>query len=120
MPVVKLTQELLDSGELQCPPSKPRLEYCCKDFPGVYLLVYSKSDIQTLFYRYKDANGKTCHHKLGRTTDIDLQEARNRAKIFRAKLQLGEDPHAEEKTKHKAISFHDFFQDQYLPRDQHT
>ena len=89
MPVVKLTQEMLDSGELQCPPSKPRLEYCSKDFPGVYLLVYSKSDIQTLFYRYKDANGKTCHHKLGRTSEIDLETAHEKVRELRARQTLG-------------------------------
>ena len=106
MPVVKLTQELLDSGELQCPPSKPRLEYCSKDFPGIYLLVYSKSDIQTLFYRYKDANGKTCHHKLGRTSEIDLKTAHEKVRELRARQTLGlnVDTRKEARTKNDSIT----------------
>ena len=40
---------------------------------GLYLEVRATSPGQGTYYlRYKDANGKTCHQKIGRTTDMDL------------------------------------------------
>lgn len=115
MPVVKLTQELLDSGELQCPPSKPRIEYCDKELPGLYVLVSSRSDIRSFFLRWKDSNGKTCHTRIARTTEIDLKEARERAKKLKAKITLGMDPKATEKTKRTAITLDKAVQDYVWP-----
>jgi integrase len=95
MPIIKLFQQEIDA--LQCPASKARIEYCDKNLPGLYVLVSSKSSIKSFFLRYKDNNGKTCHQKLGRTTDIDLDEARRRAKKLKAELLLGIDRWADEK-----------------------
>ena len=115
MPVVKLTQELIDSGELQCPPTKLRTEFCDSTQPGLYLLV-SKGNVKSYFLRFKSPDtGRTTHIKLGRTTDIDLDEARRRAKKLRAEITLGKDPRADEKAKKAVPTFDEFFQDHYLP-----
>ena len=113
MPVIKLSQQAIDS--LQCPASKSRIEYCYKDMTGLYVLVSSKSNIKSYFLRHRDENGKTCHQKLGRTTDIDLDEARRRAKILKAEITLGKDPSADKKAKKAVLTFDVFFREHYLP-----
>ena len=113
MPVIKLSQQAIDS--LQCPDSKARIEYCDKNMTGLYVLVSSKSNIKSYFLRYKDASGKTCHQKLGRTTDIDLDEARRRAKTLKAELLLGIDRWANKKARKAVLSFDVFFREHYLP-----
>lgn len=116
MPVVKLTQELIDSGELQCSPAKLRTEFCDSTQSGLYVLVSSKGNVRSYFLRFKSPDtGRTTHIKLGRTTDIDLDEARARAKTLRAEITLGKDPRADEKARKAVITFDEFFQEYYLP-----
>ena len=80
MPVLKLTSEFI-SNQLQCPADKPRIEFCDTDLPGLYVEVRATSPKQGTYYlRYKDATGKTCHQKIGRTGDITLADARKAAK----------------------------------------
>ena len=74
MPIVKLTQSFIATN-LQCPDGKNRIEYCDTELPGLYIETRATSEGQGTWYlRYKDANGKTCHQKLGRTTEIDLMD----------------------------------------------
>lgn len=117
MPVTKLSQQAID--RLQCPASKARIEYCDKQTPGLYVLVSSKSDIKSYFRRYKDANGKTCHQKIGRTTDIDLDEARQRAKRLKAeiflKLSSVIDPRDKDPEKQQSPTLNDYYESYYLP-----
>ena len=114
MPVIKLSQQLIDSQDLHCPAGKRRVEYCDKDLPGLYLEQRS-SGLSSYYFRYKDANNKTCHQKIGRTTDIDLEEARTRAKQLRAEITLGADPRAEANAKKAVPKFTEFFEQQYIP-----
>jgi hypothetical protein len=113
MPIIKLFQQEIDT--LQCPDSKARIEYCDQNLPGLYVLVSSKSSIKSFFLRYKNANGKTCHQKLGRTTDIDLDEARRRAKLLRAEITLGKDPRSEANNKKAIPTLTVFMEEQYIP-----
>ena len=46
----------------------------------------------TLYLRYKNPDGKTCHSKLGNSQARPLKEARNRATRLKAKIELGADP----------------------------
>jgi len=101
---------------LVCPEGQRRVELVDAGGTGLYCEVRATSPGQGTYYlRYKDAGGKTCHEKIGRTTDIDLDEARRRAKTLKAEITLGKDPRADDKAKQAAISFHDFFQNHYLP-----
>ena len=114
MPVVKLTQEGI--SKLRCPEGKRRIEYCDTGGTGLYLEVRSTSPGQGTYYlRYKDNCGKTCHQKLGRTTDIDLDEARSRAKKLKAEITLGKDPRADEKARNAIPNFSYFFTEEYIP-----
>src|ERR1700752_365769 len=114
MPVVQLNQNFINNN-LECPEGKMRIEYCDTDLPGLYVLVGNTCKVTTYFLRYKDATGKTCHHKIGRTTDIDLVEARRQAKQLRASIALGADPRGEQKAKKESLTFTEFFENHYLP-----
>ena len=88
------------SNELHCPDGKTRVELCDKAHPGLYVEVRATSPGQGTYYlRYKDTTGKTCHQKIGRTTDIDLADARKRRKHLRAEIPLGADPRGEAKAR---------------------
>jgi integrase len=117
MPVIKLTQDLIDSGELQCPPSKLRHELCDSAMPGLYLLISSRSDVKSFYLRFRSPKngGRTTHVKLGRTTEISLDEARERAKKLKAEITLGMDPKAAEKTERTAITLDKAVQDYVWP-----
>ena len=117
MPIIKLTQDLIANDQLTCPADKRRIEYCDGHskvaVPGLYLEVRHSG--QTFYLRYKDANSKTCHQKLGRTTDIDLATAREKAKVLRTQIALGADPGADKKAVRAILTFTTFFEDHYLP-----
>jgi len=102
--------------ELKCPDGKARIEYCDADRSGLYIEVRASSPGQGTYYlRYKNALNKTAHQKLGRTTEISLKEARERAKQEKAKITMGADPRAEERARKAVITYADFFNDYYLP-----
>lgn len=115
MPITKLTRQFI-SNNLQCPGNKSRIEYCDSEFPGLYVEVRATSQGQGTFYlRYKDSSGKTCHQKIARTTDVNLLEARKRARTLKAEIELGADPRAEEKARKAVLTFDEFFEQHYLP-----
>jgi len=115
MPTLQLTTTFIANG-LICPEGKPRIEYCDRDLPGLYVLVSATSPGQgTFFLRYKDITGKTCHQKIGRSSDINLAEARKRARDLRAEIQLGANPRGEHKAKQAVPTLDAFFADSYLP-----
>ena len=115
MPIIKLQQHMI--SQLQCPAGKSRIEWCDIDVPGLYVLVSAVGKISTYFLRSKVA-GKTCHQKIGRTTEIDLAEARKRAKTLKAEIQLGADPRGEAKVKTGILTFDKLMEDHYLPYKQ--
>lgn len=115
MPVLKLTNGFITQN-LHCPAPKLRVEYCDTELPGLYVEVRATAQGQgTWYWRYKDGTGKTCHQKLGRTTDIDLTEVRKKAKSLKAEIQLGADPRGEEKARLAVLTFTEFFENHYLP-----
>ena len=115
MSIIKLTQQFI-SNNLQCPANKNRIEYCDEELPGLYVEVRFTSPGQGTYYlRYKDDSGKTCHQKIGRTTDINLTEARKQARTLKAEIALGADPCAEERARQTVLTFAEFFEQHYLP-----
>ncbi len=115
MPILKLTQDIM-STELTCPPGMRRIELCDIDLPGLYVEVRATSPGQGTYYlRYKDGAGKTCHSKLGRTTETTLAEARRQARTLKAEIQLGADPRGEHRAKQAVPTLSAFFEESYLP-----
>jgi len=115
MPVIKLTQQII-SSELMCSEGKQRIELCDIEVPGLYVLVSAVKPGQgTYFLRYKDTNGKTCHQKIGRTTDVELADARKRAKQLKAEIHLGADPRGQARTQKDVPTLDSFFAEHYEP-----
>jgi integrase len=80
---------------------------------GLYL--EARQNGRSWYLRYRDSDGVSRHTKLGSANDLDLATARKRAKALRAEIALGADPSAEKKAAKKALTFSDFFTDEYLP-----
>ena len=115
MPIVTLTNHVIATG-LTCPEGKARVELCDIELPGLYVLVSASAPGHgTYFLRYKDHSKKTCHEKIGRTSEISLMDARKKAKSLKATIQLGADPRGEAKARREVITFTDFFELHYLP-----
>jgi integrase len=101
---------------LQCPDGKRRVEWCDSEVPGLYVEIRATAERQGTYYlRYKNKVGKTCHQKLGRTTDISLSDARKAAKALRGQVVQGADPRAEKKSRKEVPLWEDFFSLQYVP-----
>lgn len=115
MPIIKLSESFVRNS-LHCPEDKSRIEYCDQDTPGLYVEVRATSQGQGTYYlRYKDDTGKTCHQRIGRTTEVTLAEARRQARTLKASIALGRSPKAEEKAKQAVMSYTEFFEQHYLP-----
>jgi len=104
---------------LVCPEGKRRIEYVDKG-TGLYVEVRATAPGEGTFYlRYRNASGKTCHQKIGRTTDIDLDEARLRAKKLKAEITLGQDPKAVENNAKSIITLNQLMDDYVRPYLEH-
>jgi len=115
MAVVKLTQQFIDH-QLICSEGVQRTEYVSDERSGLYVEVRSSSNGQGTYYlRYKDISGKSCHQKIGKTSDISLADARRKVKELKAEISLGADPRAEDKARKAVVTFDEFFNDHYLP-----
>ncbi|AYQ26905.1 MULTISPECIES: site-specific integrase [unclassified Polaromonas] len=113
--IEKLDQAFVDSS-LQCPPGQRRVELVDPLRSGLYIEVRATSPGQGTYYlRYKDAGSKTCHQKIGRTTDMTLADARKQAKNLRASITMGADPRGELKAQKSVPTMATFFRDSYLP-----
>ena len=113
--LVTLNSEFLANG-LTCPPGRRKIEFNDTGLPGLYVEVTAASEgVGSLYLRYKDAHGKTCHQKIGRTSDTTLAEARQRAKQLKAEIYLGADPRAAARAKKAVLTYGTMFREFYLP-----
>lgn len=81
-----LDQSYIDT-QLICPPGEAKSELVDPQRTGLYIEVRAKSPGEGTYYlRHKDAAGKTCHVKIGRTRQLTLQEARKSALTLKASL----------------------------------
>jgi len=88
--IIKLTADFI-ANQLQCPEGQRRIEYVDKGGTGLYVEVRATSQGRGTFYwrTRSPETGKTIHQKLGHTTDIDLETAREKVRQLRAKQTLG-------------------------------
>jgi integrase len=115
MAIVKLTQDFINT-QLACPPGVHRTEFVSDERTGLYVEVRDASKGEGTYYlRYKDNANKSCHQKIGRTSEVTLADARRKVKELKAEIELGADPRAEEKARLAVITFDDFFTEHYLP-----
>ena len=114
MPVIQLNQSDIDRG-MEPESGKKRTEYCDKEVPGLYLEARAGSNTQTFYLRFKDANGKTRHLKLGRTTEITLEQARQMGGELKVKIANGYDPKIDVSGAQGTLTYSSFMKDYYLP-----
>lgn len=111
---VKLTQHYIDNPP-PIPAGKTKLEHCDTALPG---LLWEQRAVNqqwgTFRLRYK-SNGKTTYVTLGRSCDINLADARSKAKKLKAEIALGADPQAVVREKRKSLTWNNFFTEHYLP-----
>ena len=113
MPVIKLTQESI--SKLRCPEGKRSIQYCDRDLPGLLLEVRSINPSRSTWWiRYRNNASATKYLRLGHYPDMSLDEARQRAKTEKARIQLGADPRAENDAKMAVPTFGDFFEKEYI------
>ncbi len=113
MSVITLTQK--DIAHLTCPPGKQRIEICLADFPGLYLEVRATSSTFTWYLRYKNAEGKTQHQRLGNTLSHSLPEAKKAALLAKSELLNGRDAKAGQRKLKEIPTLLEFIEAQYLP-----
>ena len=113
--VEKLDQAFVDR-HLQCREGVARAEFVDPQRTGLYIEVRATSPGQGTYYlRYKDRNGKTCHQKIAKTTEVSLAEARKRARDLKAEIQLGADPRGEHKAKASIPTLSAYWDDAFFP-----
>jgi integrase len=115
MPVIKLTQQLIDSGQLQCPPDKRRVEYVDTDRSGLCVEVRNTAPGQGTYYLRTKIDGKSRHFRIGSTDDITLAEARSKVKTLKAGIALGNIPGADKPVETPAMTWDAYMQEHYLP-----
>ena len=112
---VKLTQHYIDNPP-PVPAGKIKAEHCDTALPG---LLWEQRAVNQEWgsyrLRYKSSAGKTSYAPIGRSCDITLADARQKAKQLKAEIQLGADPQAEVREKRKSLTWDAFFNDYYLP-----
>jgi len=113
--LVTLTPDFV-ANKLICPPDQRRVEFVDQGGLGLYIEVRASSPgVGTYYLRYKDANGKTCHQKIGLTSVIGVTDARKEAKRLKAGITLGADPRAEAKARKAVITYAVLFEEHVLP-----
>jgi integrase len=112
---VKLDQKYIDNPP-PVPPDKAKVEHCDTALPG---LLWEQRAVNQEWgsyrLRYKNSAGKTSYAPVGRSCDITLKEARQRAKQLKAEIQLGADPQADARERRAGINWDTLFIDHYLP-----
>lgn len=114
MAKVKLTQKYIDNPP-PVPATKVKVEHCDTALPG--LLWEQRATNQewgSFRLRYK-SNGRTAYVTIGRSCDITLTEARQKAKQLKAEIQLGADPQAESREKRRSLTWNEFWEQHYWP-----
>ena len=115
MSTIVLSQHVIDNL-LQAPEGKSRGELCDALLKGLYIECRATSPGQGTYYlRYKDSNGKTCHQKIGRTTEISLADARIKARELKAQITLGANPQAADRAQKEVPTLDEYYSQKYLP-----
>jgi len=113
--IIELNKNFLTNG-LVCPENRKQIEYVCSSGSGLYVLVSRASPGKGTYYlRSKNDIGKTCHHKICRTTDMSLADARAKAKTLKAEIALGADPQADVKARKSVLTYSEFMEQYYFP-----
>lgn len=105
----KLTQALVNKYQIPDDVQVKQQELVDEGGTGLYLLV-AKSGMKTFYLRYRSAQkgNRTAHIKLGRASDITLEQARHKMKLLRADIAEGQDPQSQVKVKRNEMTYGEF------------
>ncbi|MBL4743523.1 MAG: tyrosine-type recombinase/integrase [Cycloclasticus sp.] len=81
----------------------------------MYVVAQHSSQGRGVYYLRFKLNGKSSSIKLGRTSDISLDDARKKVTDYRSQIAQGIDPREAIKAKNSVPLFSDFFTNTYLP-----
>jgi integrase len=101
--------------KLVCEEGRRKQELVDIGRSGLFCEVRATSPGQGTYYIRWKQDGRTRHKKLGTTTEISLDEARERAKRLKAAITLGIDPRMEVKPDVSTLTYSEFFEKQALP-----
>lgn len=88
MTIIKNLDQTYVDQHLRCPEGKRRVEIVDPQRTGLYIEVRAHCPGEGTYYlRYKNASGKTCHEKIGRTKELALEDARAAAARFKANFR---------------------------------
>ena len=113
---IKLTQALVNKYEIPSDLDVKQQELVDEGETGLYMLV-TKSGMKTFYLRYRSAKkgNKTTHIKLGRASDITLEQARHKVKLLRAEIAQGQDPQSKVQEKRNEMTYGEFMEEHYFP-----
>ena len=117
MPIVKLNQDYV-SNQLCCPEGRDKVDLIDDQVQNFFIEVRaSNPNVGVFRVRYRDNGGKgtTRYVTVGKTTELTLAEARNKAKEIKASIALGADPRGEAKAQKAVLKFSEFMEKHYLP-----
>ena len=89
MPKLELTQSFIEAVKVESNTSST--DYYDKKVIGLLLKVLP-SGRKTFYLRYKDTENCSCKRKIGNAAILSVIEARDLARLYLAKISLGQDP----------------------------
>jgi integrase len=116
MPIIKNFNTNWIKHHLQCPPGRRSIEYCSGDLPGFLVEISAVSPgVGSYRLRYKE-NGKTRYKTIGRTYEIEFSEAKQLAREYKSRLNLGESiKDGPKDTSISELNYAEFFEHHYRP-----
>ena len=113
MPVQSLTTEFLTALPGRVPTSGA-VSYFDTEIKG-FLLEHRASGKATYYFRYRDAGRQVRMHRIGRSEEISLSDARAQAHQMKRMVSEGGDPRREQHRFQEVPAFGDFVRERYLP-----
>lgn len=110
--ILNLTQKLIDTN-LQQYVNGRRTELVSDERSGLYIELRDTSKAEGTYYlRYKMA-GKTCHTKIGRTSEISLADARKKVMALKLEIASGTDSNVSKAFKKGDMLMNDLWDEYY-------
>ena len=117
MPRVNLRQSFVEHPPI--PTATTKTDYYDTQLTG-FLLEVRKNGKAAYYLRYRDKAGRQRQTRLGDTTSLSLDEARDRARILKSKVLMGFDVQQHIEKIKQMPTFAEFVRDQYLPHAKNT
>ncbi|MBD1401902.1 Arm DNA-binding domain-containing protein [Pelovirga terrestris] len=112
MPRVNLRQQFVDNPPL--PTTAAKVTYFDTQLTG-FMLEVTRTGSATYYLRYRDKAGRIRQVRLGRTTALNVDEARENARILKSKVLMGFDVQEHVEKIKQMPTFAEFVRDHYLP-----